>query len=342
MAFPRVSLSGVILLLCFFKLMHTLFQGSIYGILLDPTNCTSTSTSTFTPTCTYTLTPIAKKSLNRTLLLHGLVSASSFLNVVSHGAVVLGALHDTYVLSILVGVGFDVLTRLLQLIAFLQLTLTIMSPSNKLWQEKDWQGIDSTTLLFLSTLFILYIYHMVIHVRALFLQTNATRLQTVLTSSLNNLRGQAGTLGQDHFFAYTDLGTHVLAMQLSSGILLRHKCIHLAVGMLFFLALLSYGILSNIPNFHWPSDSSSRRDEIQLFVAPDQSLLCNCHVCESYVQNCKEQFVEKDATRTEPTPHAAFKIHSQYGICQLWLLTFESLSLKLQKSIARNKTSKID
>jgi hypothetical protein len=317
MGFPRVSQSGVILLLCFLKLMHTLFQGSIYGTFLD------------TPTR-------LEKSWNGPLLLNGLVSASSFLNVVSHGAVVLGALHDTYVLSILVGVGFDVLTRLLQLIWFLHLTTTMRPPSNDFWQEKGVWNIDSPTLLFLSTLLIFYMYHMVIHIRALFLQTNATRLETVLTSSLNNLRGQAGTLGQDHFFAHTDLGTHVLALELSTSILLRHHCIHLAAGILLCLGLLSCGILSNIPNFYWPSNN--HQDEIQLTIGPEQSLVCNCHVCESYVQHCSENSSESDTA----IPPAAFTIHSQHGLCQLWLLTFESLSFKLQKSFSNDYASKID
>ena len=47
-------------------------------------------------------------------MLNGVVAASSFLNALSHGAVVLGALDAAYVLSILVGVGFDAITMVLR------------------------------------------------------------------------------------------------------------------------------------------------------------------------------------------------------------------------------------
>jgi hypothetical protein len=43
--------------------------------------------------------------------LNGIVAAASLINVLSHSAVTLGMLNDTYTISIMVGVGFDILSR---------------------------------------------------------------------------------------------------------------------------------------------------------------------------------------------------------------------------------------
>ena len=103
MSFPRISISGTLILVVYVTSIKYLFDNSLYGTSLRST------------------TGIMSLESSSSILFNSFIMSTSFLNVVSHSAVVLGALNDTYVLSILVGVGFDVITRILQLIWWLSL-----------------------------------------------------------------------------------------------------------------------------------------------------------------------------------------------------------------------------
>ncbi|KAL7528100.1 hypothetical protein ACHAXR_002268 [Thalassiosira sp. AJA248-18] len=97
--FSRFSPSGCLFLLTYITITKTAFNWSIYGDSLNSGEFATSSSGT----------------------LNGIIMAMSLLNVISHCAVILGALDDSYVLSILVGVGFDVLTQILRLIWWVQL-----------------------------------------------------------------------------------------------------------------------------------------------------------------------------------------------------------------------------
>eukprot|EP00531_Pseudo-nitzschia_arenysensis_P003088 CAMPEP_0116129642 /NCGR_PEP_ID=MMETSP0329-20121206/8028_1 /TAXON_ID=697910 /ORGANISM="Pseudo-nitzschia arenysensis, Strain B593" /LENGTH=302 /DNA_ID=CAMNT_0003623913 /DNA_START=9 /DNA_END=920 /DNA_ORIENTATION=- len=289
----RVSMSGMLILGVFLKILHHLFHSSIYASLLvgsnNPQNGLGFQWSSHLSMC----------------VLHSATCAASFLNVTSHAAVALGVLNDTYVLSILVGVGFDVLTRVLQLVWWIKMTANLTSEST----EKE-----STTSLFLLLLVIFYVYHMIIHVRALFLNKSLSRLKTVLMGALNNLRGIPGEAYLDHLFAYTDLGTHLFALWLSFLLLQAEGAIFLAVGCLGLLAGISYVILSQIPF----SESSDKELAFMIKVVGTTeeatTITCSCRACKTRQE------------RLDSNSPVSFTVGARDGICQLWLASFGQLT----------------
>ena len=146
MTFPRISVVGGLILSIYLTSIIYLFDTSLYGDSLRSGSMISPSSSTSSST-----------------FLNSFTAASSILNVASHSGVVLGALNDTYVISILVGVGFDVMTRILQLVWWIDLTWSSFSalPTDIIDERKI-----CSTVGFLAVLTIIYIYHMIIHVRA--------------------------------------------------------------------------------------------------------------------------------------------------------------------------------
>merc|ERR1712238_562638 len=123
-----------------------------------------------------------ESSSSRSMFFNSLIMSTSLLNVASHSAVVLGALDDTYVLSILIGVGFDVTTRILQLIWWMRITMNIVRPVIPIRQQEDNEfntnvNIDiNITIGFCSMLTIIYVYHMILHLRALRMNYSYKRL----------------------------------------------------------------------------------------------------------------------------------------------------------------------
>jgi hypothetical protein len=113
-----------------------------------------------------------------------LVFGCSFLNLVSHTAVITNLLNDGLVLSILVGVTFDVTSSLLYLWCFRHHQL---SPILLLWSTGN----------------------LAAHVRALFLYTGWDTMKSVVISATNNMKGKPGPFGLDHVFAYSDTGNHL-------------------------------------------------------------------------------------------------------------------------------------
>ena len=292
MSFPRFSVIGGFILSIYLSSLTYLFNNSLYGDSLHSGMMISST------------------------LLNSLIAASSLLNVASHSGVVLGALNDTYAISILIGVGFDVLKGLLQLVWWMDLTWnsfvrgallsTGIMDKRKLWN----------TVGFLVVLTAIYIYHMIIHVRALRLNSSLERLNKVLTGALNNLRGIPGDKFQDHVFAYTDLGGHLLPLGLSVVLLRRQHELHAAFQALAFLMALSYVTLSRIPfNKH---DTNPCIGE-----GVEGKITCSCSACERRTKR-----MSKDSSFT-------FNLYD--GICLLWLYSFEDLSTNLRSSLGKKK-----
>ncbi len=233
--------------------------------------------------------------------------AASFLNVLSHSAVALGALNDTYVLSILVGVGFDVMTRIVQLVWWMGIS------ANLKFTFATTTSTESTTL-FISTLMVFYVYHMIVHMRALFLNTSLSRLRAVLNGALNNLRGIPGDGYWDHIFAYTDLGTHFFALWLSYKLLEKEGMVVLAIVTLALLAGISYRVLSQIP---FSETSDKELASMVTILNTDTgipTITCSCLACK------------RKQERSNNCSAISFTVNSRDEICQLWLASFEQLS----------------
>lgn len=282
--FPRISLSGTFILMIYMSIQIYVFYKSIYGKALASGEMNSSSS----------------------IVLNSIVMSTSLLNVTSHALVVLGALNDTYVLSILVGVGFDVLTRIVQFLWWIHLSFQL-STSLVVFDRKEllW------CLGFNTMLVLIYIYHMLIHIRALRIHSaKQMALQLVLTSALNNLRGIPGDYFQDHIFAYTDLGSHLLPMMMCTVLLSKQHSLHVAVGMLGILMIVSWIGLSYIP-FHklYPNLTP------QTVFNNDGYIVCQCDAC-IFRYNRTNQL-------------GSFAFHYKDGICCLWLYSFDTLSTAL-------------
>lgn len=351
---PRVSVSGMLILGTFLAIVTNLFRSSIYCALLFDRHCGGEEELQL-PVAGI----IALSSWSRSFatacrcLFHASICAASFLNVLSHSAVALGALNDTYVLSILVGVGFDVFTRILQLVWWIWMTRTLPeTTSTRLMLsvpkicsfEESTLVIDnpvpdntnSTQALLLVMVFF-YVYHMIVHVRALCMNQSLSRLQSVLKSALNNLKGIPGEGYSDHFFAYTDLGTHLLAFGLSALLLEKEGALMGAMGLLVVLAGISGVVLSRIPFREMIMDSSITSKTSATHLASmievvldnkypvdretnQKTIMCSCKACNKR----KERLQQRDENYNQHP--VSFTIHRDDGICHLWLSTFEQLS----------------
>lgn len=142
MTFPRFSISGVAILVAYFTALKLSFDYRHYCLALKSGVLSSSSSA----------------------VLNSIVTSTSLLNVLSHSAVVLGALNDTYILSILLGVGFDVVTRVFRLIWILYLTW--LTFHQKVDCGEDYRT-HASTFLFLLVLSVSYIVHLTIHIQAL-------------------------------------------------------------------------------------------------------------------------------------------------------------------------------
>lgn len=170
------------------------------------------------------------------------------------------------------------------------------------------------TFGFLAILAMMYTYHMIIHVRALRLNTSLERLNKVLIGALNNLRGIPGDKFQDHIFAYTDLGSHLLPLGLSALLLKRQHELWEAFKALMILVILSYVALSRIP-------FNKLETNPRIGMGEEGEITCRCSACER-----RKKRKSEDSSFT-------FNIHD--GICHLWLYSFEDLSTNVCSSLGK-------
>ena len=297
--------------------------------------------------------------LSSSIFLNSFIMATSLLNVVSHSAVVLGALDDTYVLSIIVGVGFDVMTRVLQFIWWIHITwiswLHHFQPQREvqvnvpvhLGEEKERLTLlslavnrrsDSTrtygwTIGYLLVLGMMYTYHMIIHVQALKMNDSQERLMKVLNGALNNLRGIPGEgLFNDHFFAYSDLGGHLLPFGFSATLLYRQHALLTSLQLLVIMVFFSYVTLSKIPLNDFIGDgngSDCGKFELMALIrisssSNNKKIICGCQACQKRgIRQCKDS--------------CSFTLNYRDGICQLWLCSFETLSTFLRSLRLRKR-----
>lgn len=372
---PRVSVSGVLILGAFIAILTGLFRSSIYypSLFLSPNVGTTTATLRTHYSWRSASSSVSSSSWSSQLplrLLQAVTCAASFLNVLSHAAVALGVLNDTYVLSILLGVGFDVFTRILQLVWWVWLTLpatkaattTTKTPQNAI------STAITTTPLFLLVLSVFYVYHMIVHVRALCMNWSLERLQSVLEGALNNLRGIPGKRYLDHFFAYTDLGTHLLAFGLSAALLRREEGgLLLVAGSLLALAGISVVVLASVPVPGLSSSKTSRGSTTDGCIKTNKKSGGSTgssshdrrngddrnHRLASIIRvvrdptdggmskrttvtcSCRACNRRKERRRNDNLRHpVSFTFNANDGVCRLWLCSFEELSGILSSATA--------
>ncbi|CAB9498824.1 expressed unknown protein [Seminavis robusta] len=133
-----------------------------------------------------------------TALLHKVLLVASFLNCISHLAVILNVLQQGLVLFIFVGVLFDCLTSLLYMLHHM-LTLSGETASS------------SSTIVLLVCMSWL---DLGLHLRALVAfclpkKTSLRLIQSVVHSAHNNLQGIPGKHYEDHIFAFADTAKHL-------------------------------------------------------------------------------------------------------------------------------------
>ena len=164
----------------------------------------------------------------------------SFINVVSHSLVVLNRLKKVYVISILIGVTFDVASSLLYVWVYYYhyyYCYCNLDLSDVLLIEDERLHVLHVLLNMVIIIVwgLHFVWNFTNHVRALFLFTNLDRLESVVRSADNNLRGIPGPLCVDHIFAYTDLSNHLAvffwSLSLSTPMRLMHGMIRPATPL---------------------------------------------------------------------------------------------------------------
>lgn len=275
---------GIAILAAYLKFMTILFEKSIYGDAFQ-----------------------SGKLLSTSIMLNSSTCAASLVNVASHSAVASGVLNDTYVFSILVGVGFDVITRLWQFLWWINITVLTMEDSLPFMLSTS-----PITAIFLLTLTMMWWYQMSVHIQALRMNHNYLRLQRVINGALNNLNGIPGEMCRDHLFAYTDLGFHLLPLMLSTAILQKQESLSLTFYWLLGIGGMFYAIISQIP-----FNQSDEKYDSLINIQSDGKVACKCLVC----MRCNE--------RKRHDAPASFAFNVEDGICKLWLCSFETLSRRL-------------
>jgi hypothetical protein len=209
-----------------------------------------------------------------------IILVCAWLNVMSHMAVVMNCLNDGLVISILVGVGFDVASSVLYL-------CYTHSPWLYLWS----------------------IWDLMIHLRALLFFKSVDRMQAVVTSATNNLKGNPGPYYLDHFFAYTDAGKHLLYL----GMAIQSCGWKISVSTTLGVVLVLLGGISIVQQAQGNVARSTPMARISVATITttrnEAKPLCDCGTC-------------RDVTSFSIVPR----------LCDLWFCTFEELLQKIDQA----------
>ena len=248
-----------------------------------------------------------------------LVLVASFLNSASHTAVILNLLEDTMIISILIGVSFDVLSELLYLSFWVQLSQRITLP---------------TTFVLLYATYATY--HLAVHVRALLMTRSFRRLESVVRSAYHNIIGYPGdSYYIDHVFAFSDTAFHLFHLGVVSvhvvGLGKSVQIIGAALMVVMLVALVVAGLMGgqrtiaggqSTENGDTPSLHLKQQDKpCNMLSRRGDQPICSCKTC---VQ------VAESANGTTPRA-TAFCIRVQglsLLVCDLWKKSFrEALSM---------------
>mmetsp|Transcript_53041 Transcript_53041/g.158740 ORF Transcript_53041/g.158740 Transcript_53041/m.158740 type:complete len:339 (-) Transcript_53041:473-1489(-) len=253
---------------------------------------------------------VQDESLPALTFLVTVVFGASIVNGVTHIAVVLNLLDDALVLSILVGVGFDVASQVLSSGMWTLLFLLEFVPS---WRgllssngnsSQDFSAVDVALLVMLA---LSYSYQLTMHVRALFLSASFERLVTVVKSAQNNLVGDPGPAYRDHIFAFVDTAFHMFQVACTGWMLGMAGMAGAARGLT--RALMVVGSASCILTLRPSERKDVGAHEASIASGKGGRLVCRCCSC-------------KDSYKGS----VAFSVDIWQGqLCHLWFLTFRQL-----------------
>ena len=253
-----------------------------------------------------------------TPLLPCLVLVASFLNSASHSAVILNLLQDTMIISILIGVSFDVLSELLYLSFWAQLSQRIALP---------------TTFVMLYATYATY--HLTVHVRALLMTRSFRRLESVVRSAYHNIIGYPGdSCYLDHFFAFSDTAFHLFHLGVSVHVVGLGKSAQIigapimALMLLILIGVMFIGGQRPIAGGRITKNGDMSSLQMKQQDKPCNTLgrkgdqpICSCKTC-----------AQMAGSISGTTPRAtAFCIRIQglsLSVCDLWQKSFrEALSM---------------
>lgn len=328
----RFSRAGAFVLILHLLLTKLLFDWSFYGKYssLRHYSTTSTISSKYESF-------LAEYS---STLLNGIVMATSMLNIVSHTALVVGALRQKNILSIILGVWLDIVTRIIQLIWWMQLGCIVIYLRVSWHHDHDhavsvvvddgnyhkarhhnYYYTIPTICLFLSQS-ISYIYPLTTNIRTLrtIKYDSYVGLIQVLCKALNNLRGNYGGGLKEHISSFINLGGHIPSFYLSTWLLYQqHSLLRFGSFMVVILVTISKLVLSRIDAFYKHTEDEEKT--LVLTVKGDK-IDCRCPACIVRYQDTLEY--SSFTLSSSPTM-------SGEGICRLWFQPFQELSDTLLK-----------
>lgn len=249
-----------------------------------------------------------------------LVLVASFLNSASHTAVILNLLEDTMIISILIGVSFDVLSELLYL--------------------SFWVQLGQISSIHLPKSFVLVYapyatYHLTVHVRALLMTRSFRRLESVVRSAYHNIIGYPGdSYYVDHIFAFSDTAFHLFHLGVVSVVVGLGKSVQIigaAVMAAMLLACVGVGFIGGQRPI--AGSQSTENGDVSSLQLKQQDKPCNTlgRRGDRPICSCKTcvQFAGPASGTTLRA--AAFCIRRQglsLSVCDLWQKSFrETLSL---------------
>mmetsp|Transcript_29099 Transcript_29099/g.42484 ORF Transcript_29099/g.42484 Transcript_29099/m.42484 type:complete len:333 (+) Transcript_29099:119-1117(+) len=259
-------------------------------------------------------------------LLSTIVFICSFINTASHISVVAGTLQEVLVLSILIGVSFDVVSQLLY-VTFLMTTHSIVTNNDDTFMIR--YSSNNNALHVLHLLFGMmiipsfFVLQIMLHIRALRLHVSYSRMNQVVQSAQNNIMQKPGRCYVDHLFAYSDLGHHVFYFMLSSRFLGWVRVVRILFGLVVVVVIVMgivvvawkwYHSDINTTTIHPPNmtQNNNKNEKPPLLVMQDGKPVCSCNVCQNKRNNDHQQ--------------SAFLVDVKNGVlCKLWFMTFGQL-----------------
>ena len=219
-----------------------------------------------------------------------LICICASLNMLSHTAVVIGVLNDTYAVNILLGVGFDVATTVL----YLTMWREILALNTVLMSTTPLSFFLGIVCLLITAL------QWLTHVRALLLSYSAARLKSVVKVALNNVCGEPEPAYVHHLFAFTDTAYHMFHTMVAMRLLGWRQ------GLITFAALTIIVATGFVVSNGGKSPPKKKLPPNILKINKEGRLVCSCDVCKG--------------------ENKAFSIDLLHGkLCAMWFQSFGQL-----------------
>jgi len=234
-------------------------------------------------------------------LLMSTIVTFELINTSTHFAVLTSSLRNVMSISILFGVGLDVISTLL--IAAAWISIFVALPL----QQSRW-----FTDFFIIFIFILLMNQVNTHIRALRLGNSFNESMSVINAAKCHLHGIPGPFLKYHVFAYSDLAFHCFHLYFAARFVDLQITIALTLGMGLATALIGLLIWKPIQQLYEQSmNSSPKPDEIPLKRRINDRLICVCPNCHYTTSSFRLSIFP-------------------LKLCSQWLCSFEQLDVKLQ------------